>query len=903
MIGKSIIVVALTICALNSNALVGDLDVSFSEEGKYVDKRGSERRAESDPDMFSGTMASDFEGNVVALVNDAMYKFLPSGNLDQNFSDNGVKWIDRYYKDSRALSLIGDNIIFMQGNRVVILDERGEVKNSYHLKDHQNYNTSVFNSYRLRAESGHFYFRTSESIFAEKRHAVYLSDGDVVLVHENKDTIFFNRYNIDGTLKSGYLPIAKNFSEDVLVAGVTSDKEGNIYALAESRYGTGFYVVKINSNGQLDRDFFDGEFYTKEIGTPIIDRYYNYMEKASGIYSTPEGIKVHSVSLASTRGYQEYSYTERFSHNTILFSDDISAFKSNHRLSIPQYNKDWDILSTHYLLGLYGTENQYVLFRDRDVKDDKNIMGFKICNVDSWFCIDEVRKKRTVLLMDAVVSADQGIIAAISKYDGGSEDDYYDQVIDLIALDREGNLRQDFGLYGISPIDEKYKNAKDVIIKKLGGELYLLLLFNDRYVVLKYLNSGELDESFANSGSLEIDTSKEKFYIADFIVESGRIWVIGYTSWSESVSKCIVYKFDLFGRPYLPFHDDGVYIKDECTLNSAVANKEEVLINAVGRSNGSIYSINDKRSLLIDSDIITGKENVGVIKIIDVGKGLFVYYTYRDLNEDVSVREMIKLNDGLIVNQQYGEGGRIKITGSMDYYSIAESGDIGIKSGSTITLIDAHGHISSHNQRDLMRKTGYKGNLIESQAGIEMLSNGYFYLTTQTIFPDSSIIARFSGRYKDSDLDLVFDMNDAFAEDFSASVDDDNDGLPDFWHLFCDEGCQKKTSLILDTSLQDSDNDGIQNEFDVFPLDPLEYQDTDGDGVGDNSDPYPNDDQNRAQEVDGPVAAPPEEPESKAPSEENERSKEDASSGAGALFNMLIILLFIGYFSRRNITV
>ena len=47
--------------------------------------------------------------------------------------------------------------------------------------------------------------------------------------------------------------------------------------------------------------------------------------------------------------------------------------------------------------------------------------------------------------------------------------------------------------------------------------------------------------------------------------------------------------------------------------------------------------------------------------------------------------------------------------------------------------------------------------------------------------------------------------------------------------------------LLYSTMTDDFDNDGVKNEFDVFPYDPLEHTDTDGDGVGDNKDDFPND--------------------------------------------------------------
>jgi hypothetical protein len=60
----------------------------------------------------------------------------------------------------------------------------------------------------------------------------------------------------------------------------------------------------------------------------------------------------------------------------------------------------------------------------------------------------------------------------------------------------------------------------------------------------------------------------------------------------------------------------------------------------------------------------------------------------------------------------------------------------------------------------------------------------------------------------------------------------DNEGLQDF------DSC---IVHVNNTAVQDSDNDGVSDNLDAFPQDPLETTDTDGDGIGNNTD---NDDDN-----------------------------------------------------------
>jgi hypothetical protein len=78
-------------------------------------------------------------------------------------------------------------------------------------------------------------------------------------------------------------------------------------------------------------------------------------------------------------------------------------------------------------------------------------------------------------------------------------------------------------------------------------------------------------------------------------------------------------------------------------------------------------------------------------------------------------------------------------------------------------------------------------------------------------------VARFSADALDSDEDGVIDANDAFPLDATESVDTDSDGIGD----------------NADT---DDDNDGVNDANDAFPLDDQESVDTDSDGTGDNAD-------------------------------------------------------------------
>ncbi len=66
----------------------------------------------------------------------------------------------------------------------------------------------------------------------------------------------------------------------------------------------------------------------------------------------------------------------------------------------------------------------------------------------------------------------------------------------------------------------------------------------------------------------------------------------------------------------------------------------------------------------------------------------------------------------------------------------------------------------------------------------------------------------------DIDGDGIDNGEDAFVGNAAASVDMDVDGRPDFWAENCTIECQVISGLVLDTFLNDTDNDGLSNFID-----------------------------------------------------------------------------------------
>ena len=96
---------------------------------------------------------------------------------------------------------------------------------------------------------------------------------------------------------------------------------------------------------------------------------------------------------------------------------------------------------------------------------------------------------------------------------------------------------------------------------------------------------------------------------------------------------------------------------------------------------------------------------------------------------------------------------------------------------------------------------------------IARLTKKYSQLIFSTLTLLLSISA-FAVNELDLDGDGIENQFDAFETNADASVDDDNDGLPDRWNDTCLAQCQADSGLVQDQFLNDTDNDGVSNDLD-----------------------------------------------------------------------------------------
>ena len=116
----------------------------------------------------------------------------------------------------------------------------------------------------------------------------------------------------------------------------------------------------------------------------------------------------------------------------------------------------------------------------------------------------------------------------------------------------------------------------------------------------------------------------------------------------------------------------------------------------------------------------------------------------------------------------------------------------------------------------------------------DQATNTLYYAAKVGGVSDYDIVSKretFGSAPTDSDGDGVEDNSDAFPADPLESSDNDGDGTGDNADAFDFDP----------TETTDTDSDGTGDNSDAFPEDASESQDSDNDGVGDNSDAFPED--------------------------------------------------------------
>ena len=169
---------------------------------------------------------------------------------------------------------------------------------------------------------------------------------------------------------------------------------------------------------------------------------------------------------------------------------------------------------------------------------------------------------------------------------------------------------------------------------------------------------------------------------------------------------------------------------------------------------------------------------------------------------------------------------------------VTATGGATIKAGTTRldgALADAFGGVSDDELDSLDREyatgetvtlAGYVLTCVSGPCRVTINANDTI-TTTGTI----GVMAYVAPQPVDSDGDGVADDMDAFPDDPMETADSDGDGVGDNADAFPDDA----------TETVDSDGDGVGDNADAFPDDATETVDSDGDGVGDNADAFPDD--------------------------------------------------------------
>lgn len=615
------------------------------------------------------------------------------------------------------------------------------------------------------------------------------------------------RYNSNGTLDSsfdadGMLTLAvgpsASYGWDVL-----QDAGGKLVIAAESFIASGtmfdFTLVRLNDDGSLDTSY-----NTDGIATGAIDAA-AYSDRPRRILQQPDGklvvvgssftsISTNTTDFSVARFNTDGSLDSSFAGDGTL-RQQFGTPSSNAYLNGLALQPDGKIIAGGYAISTNSNQDPVL------VRYDGN------GTLDTGFASNGIAQAGLVggQQIYATLRQDDGKVVSAGMSISGTQDFL------LLRHNSDGSIDTSFGSSGqvLTDLGTNLQDTALAAIQQTDGKLvaagrsYNSSLGYQVSSLARYNSDGSLDTSFSGDGRLTIDVSGGNNWLNAVAQQAdGKLLAVGQ-AYDGNTTRISLVRFNSDGTLDNSFGNAGISL---ATPGGSSAVGVDLVIQSDGRIVVALYAGGNLALMRFNSDGTpdTGFGNAGV-------------FQQRVGSQSNTAFSMVEQDDGklLLLGRAYSANGvaqavllRFTADGSLDPYF----GDSGIQT--------------------LDREFTYPTSLTVQDDG-NILVGGY------NAAPATFLVTRVIGNSPDADADGVPDDVDAFPNNSDASVDNDNDGLPDSWNASCDATCQESSSLTLDLFLDDSDNDGVTNNNDAFPNDPGESADSDGDGVGDNADAFP----------------------------------------------------------------
>ena len=448
-----------------------------------------------------------------------------------------------------------------------------------------------------------------------------------------------------------------------------------------------------------------------------------------------------------------------------------------------------------------------------------------------------------------------------------------DDVIEIIRLDREGNIDTSFGVNGHLLLSEDYNvHAVDVEVAE-DGSFYVLQALRYEYgriKLAKFTRDGQLDTSFAQDGWLTFTDEDEKVY--DLTIANDKLLLSGSHDVTE---QAILWIYGAQGQVVNDFGTDGQLILqspggggDHRAYLSAVQGNH--LLVALR----SFVGVTDKTDTYVVRIDLQGtldtsfNNNTGHIRVF-YEQGAVELLNQIKVEDDQSFWLVSNNSSPMVLrytangqtDTSFANNGELRLATYVTFigatfgrdginivyenrndnvvrvYNFSNAGDINLDYGVgglfrfyPVQKIDINSAQLVH-ERLWVVGHGEFGNAFINE--FNQTENHQVWWATQ-LYPHHDIDGDGVNNRDDADVDgdgisdnVEFQYGTDPLDPTDFPQDQDSDGIFDL-----DDNCPTR----FNTGQEDSDADTVGDACDAFPNDATETTDTDGDGIGNNTD-------------------------------------------------------------------
>jgi uncharacterized delta-60 repeat protein len=578
----------------NTAAAPGDLDTSFSFDGKLIDvllgasgDRGSATAVQADGKIVvAGTLTF---GN--SRTGCGITRYNQNGSLDLTFSDDGKTFgiIDTTFS-CRALVIQPDGKILVAGG----VGTSGAVADFAVMRFNADGTTD--HSFSTLGDGYLGYTRTHINGYESANAIALQPDGKIVVAGANNNggsNFAVVRYHDNGNLDDTFDfdgKVTTDFaSTDEIADAVAIQTDGKIVVAGYigGLFSGDFALARYNPNGSLDTTFDgDGKLTTDMGGAGNLDRVYGLAIQADGRI-VAAGYAAVTVNQSTSPQFALARYNADGTLDTSFDEDGKVTTAASTDFNSVAYaasiQADGKILATGYSHNS-GTWSDFTLVRyNANGSLDASFDGDGIVMTDYLFSNERAQA--------AAIQADGKIVAAGFKGEGGSSYDFA-----LIRYNADGSLDTSFDTDGRVITDVGYPNASKARKLAIQADGKVVVAgetsngFNTDFALIRYHADGTRDASFGIGGKVLTDISSNingDTANALAIQADGRIVAAGQTTLSASSDFALV-RYNADGSLDTSFDGDGKVTTDFAASSydfaNAVAIQADGKIIAVGVS-------------------------------------------------------------------------------------------------------------------------------------------------------------------------------------------------------------------------------------------------------------------------------------------------------------------------------